>query len=131
MSRRKKNRKTRENEARAAVKHLRAVLRYLRASPRKVKPLADMIRGLKVDAALAVLDHTPRAAARPMAAMLRSAVSNAASRQDVDIDRLVVKEVQVSPGPMLKRWMPRALGRATRIYRRTSHISFRLEAGKK
>ncbi len=130
MSRRKKKRKERQAEERAAVKHLRATLYYLRVSPQKVRQVAEVIRGQRVDSALAMLDHTPRAAAKPLAGMLRSALANAANRQDVDIDKLLVKEIEVSAGPMLKRWMPRAMGRATIVQKKTSHVRFRLEAAK-
>lgn len=130
MSRRKKRRKQTLAEKLAADKHLRATLHYLRISPRKVKQVADIVRGQKVDAALAILDHTPRAAAKPLAGMLRSALANAANRQDVDIDKLLVKEIEVDAGPILKRWMPRAQGRATIVQKRSSHVRFRLEVAK-
>ncbi len=129
MSRRKRLRKEREAEQHAAMKHKRGVLHYLRVSPRKARVVADVIRGRRVEEALAVLDHTRRSAAGPMARMLRAVVANAAEVVS-DVDLLVVKEVRVDPGPMLKRWMPRAMGRATMIQKKTSHVTFVLDEAK-
>lgn len=129
MSRRKRLRKEREAEQRTAMKHKRGVLRYLRVSPRKARVVADVIRGRRVEEALALLDHTRRSAAVPMAKLLRAMVANA-SEVVGDVDQLVVKEVRVDPGPMLKRWMPRAMGRATMIQKKTSHVTFVLDEAK-
>ncbi len=121
MSRRKRRRKEREAERREAMKHKHGVLRYIRIAPRKVRVVADTIRGRRVEEALAILAHTPKRAAKPIARMLHSMVANA---QEVsDIDRLVIKEIRVDQGPTLKRWLPRAMGRATMIQKKTSHVT--------
>jgi len=127
MSRRKKRRKEREAETTARLKHKRSVLKFLRIAPRKVRAVADIVRGQKVEAAIAMLDHTPRAAAAPLAKMLRAAVANAATSENIDVDALMVKEIKVDQGPTLKRYMPRAMGRATLIQKKTSHITCLLE----
>ncbi len=102
-----------------------AKLRYLRITPRKVRVVANLIRGKKVDHALAQLAFVEKRAAEPLAKLLRSAVANAdqASKGSVDVDQLVVKELMVDQGPSLRRYMPRAMGRAFKILKKTSHIS--------
>ncbi|MBN2495160.1 MAG: 50S ribosomal protein L22 [Deltaproteobacteria bacterium] len=127
MSRRKRRRKERNAEREAALKNKRAVLRYLRISPTKVRAVADTIRGRRVEEALAILDFTRRAAAEPLARMLRSAVANAASSESVDVDLLHVGEIWVDQGPTIKRYLPRAMGRATMVQKKTSHVSVLLE----
>ena len=127
MSRRKKRRKDRDAEKREQLKHKRSVLKFLRMSPRKVRAVADTVRGKKVEDALAILDFTQRAAAVPLARMLRAAVANTTNAENIDVDLLVVKEIKVDQGPTLKRYMPRAQGRATLIQKKTSHVSCVLE----
>ncbi len=83
----------------------------------------DMIRGRKVEEALSVLDFTPKKAARIVAKTLRSAVANAEDTKNVDVDELIVTRCWVDEGPTLKRMLPRAQGRATRINKRSSHIT--------
>jgi large subunit ribosomal protein L22 len=122
MSRRGKARKALRASVHEPVKHKTAQLKYLRVAPRKVRVVIDTIRGLNVDAALAILDFTRKAAAPPVARMLRAAVANAASAENVDVDALVIKDIRVDQGPMLKRFMPRAMGRATRIQKKSSHV---------
>jgi len=101
----------------------RAVGKFLRTSPRKARQVADAIRGRAAGDALNVLALTPRRAARLIEKILRSAVANARERGGRDqLDALTVSEIQVGPGPTLKRWLPRARGRATPIRKRTSHI---------
>lgn len=129
MSRRKRRRKERMAEQREAQKYRRATLRYLRIAPRKVRAVADVIRGQKVEKALAVLDFTHRAAAAPLARMLRAALANAANSADVDVDALRVREIHVDQGPTIKRYRPRAMGRATQIQKKTSHVSLLLDQG--
>jgi large subunit ribosomal protein L22 len=129
MSQRGKRRKQRNAESRNELKWKTAVLHYLRVAPRKVRAVADVIRGRPVDEALAILDYTNRAAAAPLARMLRAAVANAASSEKIDVDTLRVKEIHVDQGPMIKRFMPRAQGRATMIQKKTSHVSLTLEEG--
>ena len=101
----------------------RAVTRYLRIAPRKARLVVDMIRGQRVEQALGILEFTSRRAARLIAKTVKSAVANAESNQSVDVDRLYVKRAYVDEGPTLKRFMPRAHGRATPILKRTSHVT--------
>ena len=100
-----------------------ANLRYLRISPRKVKIVLDLIRGKSVAQATAILMQTPKAASEPLMKLLKSAVANAENNFGMDPSKLVVSEVFATPGPILKRMMPRAQGRAYRINKRTSHVT--------
>jgi large subunit ribosomal protein L22 len=101
----------------------KAVGKYLRTSPRKARQVADIIRGRDAGAALNLLALTPRKAARLIEKVLKSAVANAREHGGRgELDALVVSDIQVGPGPTLKRWLPRARGRATPIRKRTSHI---------
>mgnify|MGYP000720270638 CR=1 FL=1 len=101
----------------------KAYLRYVRISPRKVQIVCDLIRGKDVGTAMAILMQTPKAASEPMLKLLRSAIANAENNHGMNTDKLFVKEVHVGPGPVMKRVMPRAQGRAYRILKRTSHIT--------
>ena len=101
----------------------RAVSRHLRIAPRKARGVVDLIRGKNVGDALMVLDFVPRKAARLVAKTLKSVIANAESQQRVDVDRLYVRRITVDGGATLKRFMPRAHGRATPIHKRTSHIT--------
>jgi large subunit ribosomal protein L22 len=103
----------------------KASLRYLRITPRKVRVVADLIRGKNVNAALAQLAYVEKRAAEPLAKLLRSAVASAeqsAKDQSLAVDRLTVKELMVDQGPSLRRYMPRAMGRAFKVLKKTSHI---------
>jgi large subunit ribosomal protein L22 len=102
-----------------------AKLRYLRITPRKVRAVADLIRGKNVSSALQQLAYVEKRAAEPVAKLLRSAVANAeiASKNQVDVDRLWVTSLMVDQGPSLRRFMPRAMGRAFKILKKTSHIA--------
>jgi large subunit ribosomal protein L22 len=100
-----------------------AKLNYIRMSPFKIRMVADTIKGRKVQEALAILDHTPRRASLPLKKLLQSAIANASENHDMDADALVVKNVLVDEGITLKRWMPRAMGRATPIRKRTAKIT--------
>ena len=93
-------------------------------SPRKIAVVVDLIRGKPVGAALNILRFTKRAAARPVAKLLQSAVANATdlSKGRVDVDALYVKTISVNQGPTSRRYMPRAMGRASRINKKTSHL---------
>lgn len=119
-------------EAREANKDRRprAIAKYVRISPRKVKIVIDLIRGLPVSAAKAVLMQTPNHAAHPVSKLLDSAVANAENNMNLNPDSLVVAEVFANQGPTLKRFRPRAQGRATRIRKRTSHITIILDQRK-
>ncbi len=101
-----------------------AKLKYLRITPRKVRVVADLIRGKKVDQALAQLAYVEKRAAEPLAKLLRSAVANAdqAAKGQLDADALFVKSLMVDQGPSLRRFMPRAMGRAFKVLKKTSHI---------
>ncbi len=92
-------------------------------SPRKIQPVAKAIRGVAVAKALDYLQFCKRRAAKPLSKLLKSAVVNASQEKGIDIDKLVVKELRVGAGPVMKRWLPRAKGSATQILKRTSHIT--------
>ena len=102
---------------------VRAVGKYLRVSPSKVRLIADLVRGKKVDEALTILKFLPKKSGRLINKTLRSAVANAENTHTIDVDTLFIKSIMVDEGPKLKRWRPRAMGRATRILKRTSHIT--------
>jgi large subunit ribosomal protein L22 len=100
-----------------------ASLSYLRVAPRKVRLVAAEVRGMPVGDALAVLKYTTAAAAKPLAKLLRSAVANAEQKGGrVDVDALFVKTLNVDQGPKMRRFMPRAQGRAFRVEKKTSHV---------
>ena len=101
----------------------RAIAKYIRITPRKVRLVVDLIRGKDVREALGILKFTPRGASPVVEKVLRSAIANAENNHNMDTDRLFVKEVYVNPGPTLKRFHPRAQGRAFSIMKRTSHIT--------
>ena len=105
----------------------KAVARYIRMSPRKARYVADLIRGKKVEDALDVLAFTPRRASNTVSRLLKSAIANAGQNESIDVDTLYVKKIFVDEGPMLKRFRPRAMGRAARIRKRTSHITVILD----
>ena len=101
----------------------RAYLRNARISPRKVQIVLDLIRNKPVDIALATLDLTSKAASPIVAKLVKSAMANAENNFSMDKDNLYVSECFVTPGPIMKRIMPRDHGRAYRIFKRTSHIT--------
>jgi len=101
----------------------RAVTKYLRIAPNKARLVADLIRGKRVGEALTVLRFTPKKAARFINKTLQSALASAENTKKMDIDNLIVKTIYVDKGPVLKRWQPRAMGRATPILKRTSHVT--------
>jgi large subunit ribosomal protein L22 len=105
----------------------RAVLRHTRVSPRKVRLVADQVRGKPIAEALTILRLMPNKRSNMVAKVLNSAVANAMQSGMVDVDNLYVKTIQVDEGVKLKRFMPRAQGRATRILKRTSHIAVVLD----
>lgn len=106
---------------------VKAHARYVRQSPYKVRRVLDLVRGLPVEDAEHVLRLTPRAAADPITKVLMSAVANAEHNHALDSEDLVVAEAFADEGPTLKRFRPRARGRATRIDKRTSHITIVVE----
>lgn len=100
-----------------------AKLNYLSMSPQKVRLVADLIRGRKVEEAKNRLKFTDRAATEPMMGLLNSAIANAEHNFDLDEDNLYISELKVDEGPTMKRWEPRARGATNEINKRTSHIT--------
>ena len=107
---------------------VRAKLRYARTAPRKMRLVADQLRGLDCEDALGLLENSPRRAAVTIAKLVRSALANASERNErtqagIDLDNLYVKEITVDPGPNNWRIRPRAMGRAAWINKATSHVT--------
>lgn len=100
-----------------------AKMNHVRQSPYKVRRVLDLVRGMPVDEAEVVLAHTQRRASDPILKALRSAVANAEHNFALDAEELYIAEAYADEGPTIKRWRPRARGRATRIRKRTSHIT--------
>ncbi|MFS8631624.1 MAG: 50S ribosomal protein L22 [Bacillales bacterium] len=101
----------------------KAVARTVRIAPRKARLVIDLIRGKEVGEAFAILRHTPKAASPIIEKVLKSAVANAEHNYDMDVNNLVITKAYVDEGPTLKRFRPRAMGRASAINKRTSHIT--------
>jgi len=112
-------------------KNISAKLRYLRISPRKVRAVADVIRGLPVTEAEAQLMISSRRPAVHLLKLLRSALANALADKKVDADKLYIKEIKVDEGPRFKRWLPRARGGVSMIQKKTSHVTVVLEVSDK
>ena len=108
----------------------KATLRYTRISARKVKIVADLIRGKNVNEAFAILQYTPKDAAVVINKVLKSAVANAENNHDLNVENLYVAETFVGAGPTLKRFRPMDHGKAFRINKRTSHITIVLRDDK-
>ena len=106
----------------------KAVLRFVRVTPRKARAVVDLIRGQQVPHALAVLKYTPRAAAKVVEKVLRSAVANAEQKELGDSESMRVSKAYVDCGPTYKRFLARSMGRANSIHKRTSHITVIVEA---
>jgi large subunit ribosomal protein L22 len=104
-----------------------ATARFVRISPMKARRVVDMVRGLPVDEALALLQFAPQAASETVYKVLESAIANAETTEGLDAGDLVVSVGRVDEGPTMKRWRPRAQGRATRINKRTSHITLAVQ----
>ena len=120
---REKTARRREN----ADKRPRAIARYVRISSRKVRIVIDLIRGKSVREAEAILRYTPKEATEPVLKLLKSAVANAENNLELNRDDLYVAEVYANQGPTLMRFRARARGRASRIRKRTSHITIVLD----
>lgn len=105
----------------------KAYAKYIRMSPMKVRVILDLIRGKNVGEAIAILKHTPRAAAPVVEKLLKSAMANAENNHKMDVAKLYVAQTWVGQGPSLKRFRPHAQGRAFRILKRTSHITMVLK----
>jgi large subunit ribosomal protein L22 len=113
-------------KAKAAPLVVRASSRYVRIAPRKARLIADQVRGLQIEKARALLQFSPRGAARDIGKLIESAAANAENNHDLVADEMRVAEITVDEGPTLRRYRPRALGRATPINKRTSHIAVAL-----
>ncbi|GIV97524.1 MAG: 50S ribosomal protein L22 [Herpetosiphonaceae bacterium] len=107
----------------------RAILRYFRMSPQKVRLVADLVRGKKVDEALAILRYMPHKAAGEIARVIKSAAANAENNFHMSPEDLYIKTIYVDAGPTLKRIMPRARGRADVIRKRSCHITVVVDDG--
>jgi large subunit ribosomal protein L22 len=105
---------------------VRARAKYVRSAPRKARLVMDHIRGKRVEHAQAILAHAPRAVSGDILKLLNSAVANAESAYELGADELTVRRAYVDEGPTIKRYRPRALGRATKINKRTSHMTIEL-----
>jgi ribosomal protein L22 len=108
------------------VPRVGAKARYVRIAPRKARMVADQIRGLSVPEARTLLSFSPRGAARDLGKLIDSAAANAEANHDLVADDLRIEKITVDEGPTLRRWRPRARGRATRIDKRTCHMSVSL-----
>jgi large subunit ribosomal protein L22 len=106
---------------------MRAVAKYVRIAPRKARLVADEIRGKSYPEAVSLLRFTNKRAAKIVGDVLDSAAANAENNMDADVDELRVKTIKIDEGPTIKRYRPRAMGRATMIRKRTSHITVELE----
>ena len=104
----------------------RAKARYLRIAPRKVRVVADQVRGKDVEEAIALLRFSPRGASVPVLKLIQSAAANAENNHDLDPEEMRIAEIYVDEGPTMRRFRPRARGRATRIEKRTCHVSVAL-----
>ena len=111
-----------ENKVLEAV----ATLKYARISARKVKIVADLVRGKNVDEALAIIKFTPKASSELLEKLLKSAIANAENNHGMNRGNLVVSEIYANQGPTLKRIRPAAKGSASRIRKRTSHVTIKL-----
>nr|WP_320115405.1 50S ribosomal protein L22 [uncultured Desulfuromonas sp.] len=105
----------------------KAKLRFVRMSPQKARLVVDMIRGKNVQEALNILRFSPQKPADIVAALVKSAVANAEQKGVADVDKLYVKTITVDQGPALKRFIPRAQGRASKIRKPTSHVQVVLD----
>jgi len=119
-------RRAKQPEELVAAQVVRAQAKYVRSSARKARLVCDNIRGKSVTDARAILAHTPRAVARDWSKLLESAIANAENNHDLDGEDLVIKSVTADEGPTIKRFRPRAMGRATQIRKRTSHLTILL-----
>ena len=105
----------------------KAVARYVRISPTKARLVTELVKGKPVDDALTMLKFVPKRGARVVSKVVRSALANAEQNPSVDVDTLYIKRIYVDCGPTMKRWRARAMGRATRILKRSSHITVILD----
>lgn len=108
----------------------KAIAKYVRVSPRKAGQICSLVRGKNVDEALAILKFTPRGAAADIAKVVKSAKANAENNHEMNAENLYITSIIANQGPTIKRFMPRAQGRATMIRKRTSHIEVVLKEKK-
>ena len=101
----------------------KAHAKFIRIAPRKAQLVVDLIRGKQVGEAVAILRHTPKSASPIVEKLLNSAIANAEHNYSLDVNKLVISQAYVNQGPTMKRFRPRAMGRASRINKRTSHIT--------
>ena len=128
MAKREREKDLKRHET--AEKRPHATAKYVRISSSKVKAVIDLIRGKQVSEAKAILMHTPKAATEPVLKLLNSAIANAENNLEMNKDNLYVAEIYANMGPTLKRFRPRAQGRATSIRKRTSNITIVLDEAK-
>ena len=107
----------------------KAIVKYIRVSPRKIRLLMREIKGKKVEEALNLLAFAPQRGAPILRKLINSVVANASQYSDIDVDNLFIKRIFADEGPTLKRFRPRAMGRATSIRRRTSHLTVIVDEG--
>ena len=106
---------------------VRAIDKHIRVSAQKARLVVGLVKGKAVSEALSILEYTPKSVSRDVYKLIHSAVANAGSREDIDVDTLYVKNIFVDEGPTLKRFRARAMGRGTRILKRTCHITVILD----
>jgi large subunit ribosomal protein L22 len=106
---------------------VKAVARYVRIPPQKVRLIMDEVRGKKVEEAIRMLTFSPQKGAHLLRKLINSAVANAEANKELDVDTLFIKKIFADQGPMMKRFLPRAMGRATRIRKRMSHLTVILD----
>ena len=106
---------------------VKAVARYVRIPPQKVRLIMDEVRGKKVEEAIRMLTFSPQKGAHLLRKLINSAVANAEANKELDVDTLFIKRIFADQGPMMKRFLPRAMGRATRIRKRMSHLTVILD----
>ena len=104
-----------------------AKLKYARISPQKARFVADQIRGLPVDSAINILSFSNKKAAQIIKKVLDSAIANAEHNDASDVDELIVQQIMIDEGPVMKRFRPRARGRANKIFKRMSHVTVAVE----
>ena len=120
-----KTKKARPRKAKPVFEgpEVRAVAKWIRTAPRKLRLVADMVRGKKASEAVTLLDFTNKRAARTLNKVIKSAIANAENNHELDTNKLVVSQLYVDQGPMFKRYLPKSRGRATPVLKYGSHIT--------
>lgn len=121
--RKKKAERNKERREARRAEGVRAIAKYVRVTPRKLRLVADLIRGKSAQEAWSILEFTPKRAAGPLKKVLESAIANARHNNELAAESLNVARVLIDEGPVMKRFTPRARGRASAIKKRTSHIT--------